>query len=275
MDLKKLGIRTVVTVTLGPFVLFCAWRGGYVFLALVLSIVVLGLLEFYDLALQKVTVPQRVTGVLTGIALCLLFYYAALDYLLAWLAAVVGVALLLELFRNEVAPILNVATTLAGVFYVAFSLGFLILLRQWPFAPAWSDVEAGKVVMLVFLSIWICDSAAYLLGSRFGRHKLFERVSPNKTVEGTVFGLVFGVATAYACQATFVGALTQRDALVVGALCGSLGQLSDLVESLFKRDARVKDSSSLIPGHGGILDRFDSEILVVPAVFFYLRWALA
>ncbi|RMF57151.1 MAG: phosphatidate cytidylyltransferase [Calditrichaeota bacterium] len=183
-----------------------------------------------------------------------------------------GVLLLLlyELFRNAVGPILNVATTLMGVFYVAFTLGFLLLVRELPGQVGVGYNVGGLVVILIFLAIWICDSAAYILGSRLGRHKLFERVSPNKTVEGTAFGFLFALLTAYVCQKTFLAELPLVHALAIGGICGSVGQLSDLVESLFKRDARVKDASQLIPGHGGILDRFDSEILTAPVVYLYL-----
>ena len=135
-------------------------------------------------------------------------------------------------------------------------------------------IFGGKLIILLLLSIWICDSAAYIAGSRFGRHKLFSRVSPNKTVEGTLFGFLFALATAFACQMTFINELSLTQALVIGGICGSFGQLSDLVESLLKRDAGVKDSSNLIPGHGGILDRFDSEILVAPLVYFYAYFVI-
>ena len=113
-----------------------------------------------------------------------------------------------------------------------------------------------------------------MLGSKFGKHKLFPRVSPNKTVEGTAFGFFFALLTAYISQLTFLPEISLVDALVIGVICGSFGQASDLIESLFKRDAGVKDASNLIPGHGGVLDRFDSEILVAPVVYFYLRFVV-
>ncbi len=274
MDLKKLGVRALITFTLGPFILFCVWKGGYLFLALVLSLVAVGILEFYDLAAEKVTLPQRGLGLAGGIGLCLLFYFTQWQHVGLLFAAVVLASLLFELFRNQVGPILNVSVTLAGLLYVAFLLGFLILIRELPREVGLAYGVGAQLVTLLLLSIWLCDTAAYLFGSRFGRHKLFERVSPNKTVEGTLFGFAFAVLTAYACQRTFAGDVPLMAALVVGAVCGSVGQVSDLVESLFKRDARVKDSSDLIPGHGGVLDRFDSEMLVAPVVYFYLKLAM-
>lgn len=105
-----------------------------------------------------------------------------------------------------------------------------------------------------------------------GKHKLFESVSPNKTIEGAVAGFVLATITAYLCQVTFMDQLALLHAMAIGAICGSAGQVSDLTESLFKRDAAVKNASKIIPGHGGFLDRFDSPILAAPAVYFYLRF---
>lgn len=272
MDLKKLGIRTLVTVAFGPFIIFCAWKGGFLFLALITSIVILGMYEFYDLAAQKVTTPERIIGIATGTAICFLYYFDRPQNVWILLSISFLMLLIVELFRNEVGPILNVSTTFMGIMYVAFFLAYLILIREIGAHENLDYRTGGRLVVLIFLCIWICDSAAYLLGSRFGRRKLFERVSPNKTVEGTLFGFVFALATAYLAHLTFVDEIGLVHALVVGAICGSVGQLSDLLESLFKRDANVKDSSNLIPGHGGILDRFDSQILAAPAAYFYLQY---
>ncbi|MFQ5754079.1 MAG: phosphatidate cytidylyltransferase [bacterium] len=272
MGIEKLGVRSVVTVIFGPFIIFCAWKGGYVFLALIISIVSLAMYEFYDLAAQKVTNPEKFIGIAAGVTLCLMLFLNQLLNLWILIALALFILVVFELFRNQVGPILNIATTFMGIFYVSFFLGFLILIRELPRNLNVEYQVGGTLIILIFLSIWICDSAAYILGSRFGNHKLFERVSPNKTIEGTIFGFIFAVLTAYVCYLTFLPQIGLVNALVIGAVCGSVGQISDLLESLFKRDARVKDSSNLIPGHGGILDRFDSEILVAPVVYFYLRF---
>jgi phosphatidate cytidylyltransferase len=272
LDLKKFGIRALVTIVFGPFVLYCAWKGGYLFLTLVTSLVVLGVNEFYGLAVQKVTKPERVVGTLASSALCVIVFFFGVEYV--WL--VIAIALFLlgtsELFRNQLNPILNLATNLMGMFYVAFSLCFLILIREIPRETNLDYSQGGRIMILVFLAIWVCDTMAYVLGSQLGRHKLFERVSPNKTVEGTILGFVFAVVTGYICQLTFLNDMRLMDVLAVSVICGSVGQVSDLLESLLKRDAKVKDSSNLIPGHGGILDRFDSEILAAPAVYLYLKF---
>jgi len=128
----------------------------------------------------------------------------------------------------------------------------------------------GLTVVSLFVTIWMCDTAAYFVGLSIGRHSLFSRVSPKKTWEGAVGGFVFAVLTSFVLQKLLIPYLTSVDAIVIGAIVGVFGQVGDLIESRFKREAGVKDTSSLIPGHGGALDRFDSLIFVSPIVYLYL-----
>ena len=202
----------------------------------------------------------------------------------------VPVILLVELFRNKPQAIMNAASTVFGVSYVSLFLGTLVGIREL-FVPADFPVYAhfqvaglpvtpemeqtiyrwgGLTVIAIFASIWICDSAAYFSGRAFGRRKLFERVSPKKTWEGAIAGFVGAVLAFVAAKALVLPYLSLSSAIICGSIIGVFGQLGDLAESLMKRDAGVKDSSALIPGHGGILDRFDSLLFVSPLLFFYL-----
>ena len=202
----------------------------------------------------------------------------------------VAVTLMVELFRNAGSAITNVSVTVLGVAYVSLFFGSLIGLRELfipsdfpvylhfhipgPSVPddiaATIDRWGGLTVISVFASIWLCDSAAYFAGRAVGKHKLFERVSPNKTWEGAAAGVVFALGAFLLARQFFLPYLSVRDALVCGGIVGVFGQLGDLAESLLKRDAGVKDSSSLIPGHGGVLDRFDSLLFVSPLIYCYL-----
>ncbi len=212
------------------------------------------------------------------------------QWLLIVLLTFIPLMLIVELFRGRGSALLNVSTTITGALYVSFFLGTLIGLREL-FVPEdfpvyrFFDVQGiaipdqvsetiyrwgGFTVVAVFASVWVCDSAAYFAGRAFGKHKLFERVSPRKTWEGAIAGFFAAVLAFLLAAELLLPYMTVVNAIVCGAIVGGFGQIGDLVESLFKRDAGVKDSSSLIPGHGGVLDRFDSVLFISPMVFLYL-----
>lgn len=270
MSLSNFGVRALVTAVGAPLILYLSWRGGVSFLVFIEIITLLGLGEFYSLAERKLAQPSLRLGQIGCIALGIILFYTERQY--AGLSVAILIVLLVsaELFRNNGSPLLNAATALLGVGYVGGLLNFLLLIRELPKHRGLDYTIGGTWVVMLFVVIWVCDTAAYLFGSRFGRHTLFQRVSPKKTVEGAVAGLVAAIATAWICHLTFVQGLRLIDTLIIGLICGTLGQVSDLAESRFKRDAGVKDSSSLIPGHGGVLDRFDSELLVAPITYVYL-----
>ena len=206
----------------------------------------------------------------------------------------VPIALGIELFRNRGSALLNLGVTFLGVLYVSFFFGTLIGIRElfipedFPvylhFPVAGVDVPAesvatiyrwgGYTVLVILASIWSCDSAAYFGGRAFGKRKLFERVSPKKTWVGAIAGFLFAILAFAVGRELALPYLTPGQAIVCGAIVGIFGQGGDLVESLMKRDAGVKDSSALIPGHGGILDRFDSLMYVSPILFLYLDFVV-
>jgi phosphatidate cytidylyltransferase len=255
-------------------ILLSAWKGSWFFLAVVLLIVSPGTYEFYRLSSQKNVRPQQEFGIILANTLCFLAFGNAMEQIWLVLAMAAVLMLIYELFRNAGNALLNISVTLAGALYVGLLLGFLLIIRQLPVYYGKQDAVGGHLIILIFITIWFCDSAAYILGSKIGSHKLFPRVSPNKTVEGTAAGFIVAILTAGVYGYMFIPELLLVDLIMLGAICGSAGQLSDLVESLLKRDAGVKDSSNLIPGHGGILDRFDSEILVLPLAYGYLNYVV-
>ncbi len=202
--------------------------------------------------------------------------------------------LAIELFRNKGSALLNLAATVFGAMYVSLCFGALVGIREL-FVPedfpvyahfsitgvavgdevtATIDRWGGWTVLVLFASIWACDSAAYFTGRAIGRTRLFERVSPNKTWEGAIAGFFCAVGVFLLGKAILLPYLTLAQAVICGSIVGLFGQMGDLAESLLKRDAGVKDSSTLIPGHGGILDRFDSVVYVSPLLFFYLDFVV-
>jgi phosphatidate cytidylyltransferase len=196
----------------------------------------------------------------------------------------------IELFRGRQGALVNIAVTLFGAGYGGLFLGSLVGLRElfipedfpvYAYFPLHGsavpdDVAAqlyrwgGYTVIALFASIWVCDSAAYFAGRAFGRHRLFVRVSPNKTWEGAAAGFIAAMGMFQLARVLVLPYMSVVNALVCGVIVGVCGQIGDLAESLLKRDAGAKDSSSLIPGHGGVLDRFDSLLFVAPLVFVYL-----
>jgi phosphatidate cytidylyltransferase len=172
------------------------------------------------------------------------------------------------------------------VFYIALFMDALLELRlffEQPVAasllastpPSTGDKWGAALVLCVFAGIWICDSVAFFAGKAFGKHKLFPRVSPNKSWEGAVVGFLAAAAGFAALAHYFLPFLPTIHAAVLGALIGVVGQIGDLVESLLKRDAGIKDSSTIIPGHGGIFDRFDSVLFAAPVTYLYVKaWIL-
>jgi phosphatidate cytidylyltransferase len=172
------------------------------------------------------------------------------------------IILMIEIIRRQVQgvsyAILNVGGTLSGLLYVTLPWCFMLLLRNFP---------AGRLILIsLFCCTWGCDIASYLIGSRWGHHKLCSKISPNKTFEGFIGGFAGSILTA----GILIFALEQgiSPILWIGIICGTLGQMGDLAESLLKREAGIKDSGNLIPGHGGALDRFDS--ILINGLFIYV-----
>ncbi len=306
--------RRVLTACVAiPIIIFICMAGGLYFFVFIAIASAVSLKEFYSITEAKGAKPLVALGIVAGFFVNLSFYHFKLrefifrlfesqgvmipfptqtQLLVIVLVVTILVLCLVELFRNDGSAILNLSSTLMGIFYIPLFFGTFIglrevfvpldfpMLRYFPNNVSFSDTEAiaqvyrwgGYTVISIFAVIWICDSAAYHAGTAFGRHKLYPRVSPNKTWEGAVFGFIFALGSAIAAKYLVLGYLSLSNAVIIGAIVGVFGQLGDLVESLIKRDAGVKDSSALIPGHGGVFDRFDSLLFVAPIVYLYLDY---
>lgn len=272
MRFETLGTRLLVAGIFIPLILFTTLKGGWPFVGLMIVIVCCATAEFYDLARRKGTSPQAVLGVIVSVLLPAVLFRGGAELLWLVLGTFVLLTACIELFRNRGSSTLNLGVTIGGVLVVPVLLGHLILIRELPTVAKLPYHQGGRWIVLMLLTVWVCDTAAYGLGTAVGKHKLFPRISPKKTWEGAAAGLIAAIPCAWACHVLFVEGISLLDSLVIGALCGTVGQLSDLVESQFKRDVGVKDSSHLIPGHGGMLDRFDSFIVLAPIVYYYLRF---
>lgn len=278
--MKNLAVRTLSGIVLAAVVLGAVVWSPWSFGALLLLLLVGGMHEFYALAEARGDRPQRLIGMVTGAVL----FAANFAFLsgsagaagglrpllaagMAFLLLLLPLMLVCELYRRGENPAANVGVTLLGICYVALPL---TLMAYIPFVGryAWNP---WTMLFFVFI-IWANDVFAYLVGMAFGRHRLFERLSPKKSWEGFFGGVAGALVMGYVASRCMGEAWWVWIGLaLVAAVTGVLG---DLVESMFKRAAGVKDSGTIIPGHGGILDRFDAMLLAAPFVVVYLWFVL-
>ncbi|MCK9209820.1 MAG: phosphatidate cytidylyltransferase [Ignavibacteriaceae bacterium] len=263
-------VRILVSVLTIPLILAVCFWGKLLFLGFTLVIGMVAYYEFISFAKQKVASGSLVIGLPAVLLIILNAYFNFTDFsLLAF--GIVFLSLLHELFRNEKSAIINLGITFLGIFYIGLFLSSFISVREY-----FGDYQRGAFVIISMLAtIWICDSAAYFFGLSFGKHRLFLRVSPKKSWEGAIAGFIFSIITMLAAKLLVVDFLSWQNVIVIGIILGTVGQVGDLIESLLKRDAGVKDSSNLIPGHGGIFDRFDSLIFSAPIVFLYIKYFIS
>ena len=184
-------------------------------------------------------------------------------------------ALILELTRSERKPVANVGATALGVVYVGWLISYLIRLRTlpgWITVGSWHSEKGAWLLMLVFLPTWACDTGAYFAGKFFGKRKLAPSLSPGKTVEGSIGGFISSILIAAITGIAIH--IPIGHAVAIGALIGVAAQLGDFVESSIKREIGIKDFGSILPGHGGALDRFDSLLFTGPLVYYYVTMLL-
>ncbi len=269
--MKELTKRILVAIFGVPVILGLSYLGGHYFLALILVINALALWEFYTMFSNQKIQAYRNVGVGLSTILILLAYQNSIQLFVAGLFGILILLYLRHLRLTGPNASMNTVFTVGGIFYITIFLIGLLNVRQ-NFA-GWFHTESisspgGNFLVILWVSIWICDTMAYFGGRLLGRHKLAPRTSPNKTVEGAVFGVLGAVFVFVAGGSLILSEIPGIYFWIAGGIVGIFGQLGDLVESRFKRDAGVKDTSTILPGHGGFLDRFDSFIFVSP--FFYL-----
>ncbi len=243
--------------------------GPYVFIPFFTVLGVYSVYEFYKMVQSEQSRPLLWTGILSALAGLTVLGAVLLGFIpeasLLWIFSIAFVLYITALFRKTNSAIQDIAYTLFGLIYAAGPFGIFICLGfvtglYNPYIPL------GFLILL-----WTNDTGAYLAGKSFGRRKLFERISPNKTWEGFVGGLVLAIVVSLNL-ARYFDALLSWQWLVLALIIGSFGTLGDLVESMLKRNTGVKDSGSLLPGHGGLLDRFDGLLMAAPLVYLFLKF---
>lgn len=278
--MKNLILRSITGIIYVSLICGCVLAGSWWFIVFFALIAIAALEEFYHLS-NSATGGENITTLIIdvagGLILCVGLGCVNMSLLSPFTTAVLGgtfftvyllylvVRLVMQLYSQESSPLTNIAYSYMGQMYIALPLGLMSMFYTLP---------NGKYLLLAtFIMIWLNDTGAFCVGSLIGKHKLFERISPKKSWEGFFGGVFFAVASSFVFKYLFP---EYFESISLGGLCGlgivvsAFATWGDLVESLIKRTLGVKDSGKLLPGHGGILDRIDSLLLVIPATLLYL-----
>jgi phosphatidate cytidylyltransferase len=267
--MRKIGIRTISGAVFVAIMLSVIYFGAATFAIWILFVMCVALWEFYNIARKLSVCPQRSVGFTIAVILYATGYMHAFDvlpdkitvtilYLIIPLAVWVFIR---ELYRRCEQPFVNIAYTFLGVIYVALPFSLMPIV----FA------EMGQAfVFCYFILLWTNDTFAYLFGITLGKHRLFPRHSPKKSWEGYIGGIASVSLSSYLLHLVFPE-LAIIHIVVTGLIIAITSTLGDLVESMLKRNAGIKDAGKIMPGHGGLMDRFDVTFLSLPLVFLYIK----
>jgi len=261
MHLKRLIVAIILLPILYLYIIFLPPR---YFFFLVIIISTLALSEFYSM--YRVSGILRYAGLFFGFSV-LGISYISRDHLPDVIIAATMVAMVIRLLsrRDPVSSLSDIAPVVVGFLYIPVLLSFQVEIRK--FGAEW--------IIFLYGTVWASDSLAYYLGKGIGKRKLYVEVSPNKTVAGAAGSLLGGAAGALILKTVIVPQLAAASAGGIGIMVGIISIIGDLVESMFKRDAGVKDSGGLIPGHGGMLDKVDGALYAGPLLYWILKFIYA
>lgn len=234
-------------------------------------IIIGAMYEFYSLAQKKKYNPQKIYGIIIGASVFAANYFFVNGYVdsiifLGIIPVFISV-FIVELYRKSEQVFVNIGFTLLGVIYIAVPFSFA------NYVVITDSVYSSHLLLGFLFLMWSYDTLAYVFGVSFGKHRLFERVSPKKSWEGFIGGTVSSLGIAYVISLLFPE-LPYLHWAIVSLMISIFGTYGDLVESSFKRNTEEKDSGSILPGHGGILDRFDAVIFTLPLFYLYLQFYL-
>ena len=261
--------RTIINVIGIPVITYLLWYGGLPFALFILLVMMIAIYEFYQLTTTKDQSPLKIFGYLFTFLLAAYYYMLPTglygEPLSYFFSTTIIILFLFEMRRNIKNSTKNIAITIFGVLYIPLLLGTIIALRNL------DSTHHTNFTICMILSIWMCDSAAYVFGLKWGTKKILPRVSPNKSWVGSIAGLssTFFIFSIFKEQG-FLPNISSIDVFALALITGFFGQAGDFSESLIKRDLGVKDSGKILLGHGGVLDRFDSIIFSSPLTYTYL-----
>jgi phosphatidate cytidylyltransferase len=256
----------MLTAIIGiPFILVCVYCGDIIFYGMTFFVSLFCVYEY--LAILKKYNPHIFASLVMSAAFSIFLYFFKnfpVDKIMVSAVVMMIVFFGVEIFKeNSNLCIVRISSSFWGTFFIPLALMHMVYIRNLKYGM--------ELVFFIFIVIWTLDTAAYAFGKVLGKHKLVESVSPRKTVEGAIAGIIFGILGAIICRYGFMSnILTLWDSVILGFLIAVIGQFSDLSESIIKRDGDIKDSGRMLPGHGGVFDRFDSYIFTAPIIYYYV-----
>ncbi len=254
--------RLIFGIIAACIFLGCMWLGPWWYSGLLFILAIIGMLEWNKINALNDSLLMQVISI-CGLALLVLpwstlgVFVWLKPELLVWLLMLILLAL--TVLSNNRIPYTRVANLFMGIVYIGFGFHYMIY-------TAFMNEHGMYYALMIYLIIWSTDSGAYFIGSAMGKNKLIPSISPNKTIEGAVGGIVVAIVVALLLSRVAPETMPIAQAIVLGAVIGIFAELGDLIQSAYKRVIGVKDSGNFMPGHGGVLDRVDSWLIVFPIV---------
>lgn len=267
--MKELKGRKLILLLGVPFGVICFYLGNPIFAIILTLIILAGLDEFYKMSEAKGASPNRIFGFIISIFICLSYsgiYSHHQISILGFICLSVISVFIIEIINHKNEPLINISMTFMGILLIPCMLGSAIYVRQI------DHVYNSNIVLTLFLSVWLCDTAAFFFGTKYGVKRILPLISPKKSWVGSIAGFLVALAVFYlSFYFKYLGdSISFIDSIILGIISGIFSQLGDFSESMLKRDVKFKDSGNLLRAHGGILDRFDSLLFSTPVIYIYL-----
>lgn len=270
--MKEFTIRTLAALVYGPLMLFFAWLAGLPLQIFITIIALIGITEYSQLLKKRKNLHLHYSFLLIAtILIHILIFLFGINYIIFLFLFFLISLFIIELMHNKVTKATpRISYSFFGLFYIPLTLEFMYLITTFH--------HGNYLLMLLMVLVWITDTSAYIIGSKFGKVRNIFAVSRNKSITGFIAGIVSAFIFCYLLnflilKIFYVKLLTGwADCIALSIIVGIFDQVGDLIESTLKRFLGVKDSSHLIPGHGGILDRYDSLMITAPLLYFYLNF---
>ncbi len=262
--------RLLVAIIGIPMIILLSLYGKIPFLVLISFIMVVSLWEFYSFSSIINKTLYKIIGTIALLLINTDFYLYSGENFYFIITAAIILIILVELFSGKDNAVLNTAVPILGIVYMLF-FTFFIVIREHVFSDIHNYSYGGYVIIFIFTILWSFDISAYIFGSIWGKHTLYPQISPKKTWEGTILGIITASLISLVINRYLNITLSHITCLFFTLTLCITAQLSDLVESMFKRDCQIKDSSKILPGHGGIFDRFDGFFLAAPMSYLFIK----